>query len=245
MRASIPGEMIHGERSVAFIQPFLREAPGAHQGNQLTEIQGDYELASPCEPFDLPQTVLEPVLVRHAALKGFKCRFDTALLSFVDDAKTGLITATVRDIISDKTYQIRTRYLFGADGARSQVIKQLNLPLAVQPGQGIAINVLVQADLSHLVKNRTGNLHWVMQPDREHPDFGWMGIVRMVKPWNEWMFILFPDRDYDGSRGKPSKEQYLKRVQEFIGDGTPAKILDISTWYINEIVAEKYSEGNM
>lgn len=167
------------------------------------------------------------------------------LVSFVDDAKTGLITATIRDLISDKTYQIRTRYLFGADGARSQVAKQLNLPLAVQPGQGIAINVLVQADLSHLVKNRTGNLHWVMQPDREHPDFGWMGIVRMVKPWNEWMFILFPDRDYDRSQRKPLKEEYLKRVQEFIGDDTPAEILDVSTWYINEIVAEKYSEGNM
>lgn len=125
------------------------------------------------------------------------------------------------------------------------MVKQLNLPLAVLPGQGIAINVLVKADLSHLVKNRTGNLHWVMQPDCEHPNFSWMGIVRMVKPWNEWMFILFPDRSYDRSQGKPSMEEYRKRVQEFIGDDTPAEILDVSSWYINETVAEKYSEGNM
>ncbi|KAJ5544734.1 hypothetical protein N7535_006881 [Penicillium sp. DV-2018c] len=207
--------------------------------------KGDYETASPCQPFDMPQTVLEPVLVRHAASKGFKCRFDTSLLSFTTEEKTGLITATVRDEISKHEYQVRTKYLFGADGARSQVVKQLNLPLAIQPGQGIAINVLVKADLSHLVKNRTGNLHWVMQPDREHPKFGWMGIVRMVKPWNEWMFILLPERSYDRSQGKPSREEYQKRVQEFIGDDTPAEILDISTWYINEIVAEKYSEGNI
>ncbi|KAJ5970240.1 uncharacterized protein N7479_000158 [Penicillium vulpinum] len=207
--------------------------------------KGEYKLASPCEPFDLPQTVLEPVLVRHAALKGFKCRFDTELVSFVDDAKTGLITTTIRDNVSNHEYQIRTRYLFGADGARSQVVKQLNLPLVVQPDQGIAINVLVKTDLSHLVKNRKGNLHWVMQPDREHPHFGWMGIVRMVKPWNEWMFILFPDRDYDRSQSKPSKEEYQKRVREFIGDDTPAEILDVSTWYINEIVAEEYSKGNV
>ncbi|RAQ59002.1 hypothetical protein COH20_007107 [Aspergillus flavus] len=207
--------------------------------------KGDYELASPCEPFDLPQTILEPVLVRHAALKGFKCRFDSTLVSLYSDSKTGLITASIHDKMTNKEYQIQTRYLFGADGARSEVVKQLNLPLVVQPGQGMAINVLVKADLSHLVKNRTGNLHWVMQPDREHPDFGWMGIVRMVKPWNEWMFILFPDRNYDRSQGKPSKDAYEKRVQEFIGDDTPAEILDISTWYINEIVAEKYSEGNI
>ncbi|KAF3017685.1 hypothetical protein E8E15_007416 [Penicillium rubens] len=206
--------------------------------------KGDYELASPCEPFDLPQTVMEPVLVRHAALKGFKCRFDTTLISF-NEEKTGLITATIRDEISKNEYYIRTKYLLGADGARSQVVKQLNLPLAVLPRQGMAINVLVRTDLSHLVKKRTGNLHWVMQPDREHPNFGWMGIVRMVKPWSEWMFILFPDRSYNRSQGQPSTEEYQKRVQEFIGDDTPAEILDISTWYINEIVAEKYSEGNI
>jgi 2-polyprenyl-6-methoxyphenol hydroxylase-like FAD-dependent oxidoreductase len=208
-------------------------------------VQGDYELASPCQPFDLPQTLLEPVLVRHAVLKGFKCRFDSTLLSFVNDDKTGVITATIRDNISNQEYQVRTRYLFGADGARSQVVKQLGLPLSAKPGQGIAINVLVKADLSHLVKNRPGNLHWVMQPDKEHPDFGWMGIVRMVRPWDEWMFILFPDRDYDRLKAKPSKEEYQKRVKDFIGDDTPAEILDVSTWYINEIVAEKYSEGNM
>ncbi|EKV05242.1 hypothetical protein PDIG_37570 [Penicillium digitatum PHI26] len=189
--------------------------------------------------------VLEPVLVRHAALKGFKCRFHTTLLSFSNDEKTGFIIASIRDEISTHEYRIRTKYLLGADGARSQVVKELNLPLAVLPGQGSAINVLVKAEISHLVKNRTGNLHWVMQPDRDHPNFGWMAIVRMVKPWNEWMFILFPDRSYDRSQSKPSMEEYQKRVQEFIGDDTPVEILDISFWHINETVAEKYSEGKI
>ncbi|KAL1967728.1 hypothetical protein VTN77DRAFT_2985 [Rasamsonia byssochlamydoides] len=83
-----------------------------------------------------------------------------------------------------------------------------------------------------------------MQPDREHPEFGWMGIVRMVKPWHEWMFIMVPNRDCD-PQIQPSKEEYLKRVKDFIGDDTPAEILDISKWFINEIVAEKYSQGNI
>lgn len=171
-------------------------------------------------------------------------RFNTTLLSFEEDPKTGLITATVRDNISNLEYQVCTKYLFGADGARSQVVKQLDLRLSVKPGQGVAINVLVKADLSHLVEHRRGNLHWIMQPDREHPEFGWMGIMRMVKPWHEWMFILFPTRDCD-PQIQPSKEEYLKRVQDFIGDDTPAEILDISKWFVNEIVAEKYSQGNM
>lgn len=197
-------------------------------------------------PFDVPQTLLEPILVRHATLKGFKCRFNITLVSFVDNGEAGHITATVRDDISATEYKIRTRYLFGADGARSRVLKQLGLPLCAEPGQGLAINVLVKADLRHLVENRKSNLHWVMQPDREHPEYAWMGIIRMVKPWDEWMFILFPGRDYDLDRDAlPTKEEYLKRVQEFIGDNTPAEILDISRWYINEIVAKEYSRGNV
>jgi 2-polyprenyl-6-methoxyphenol hydroxylase-like FAD-dependent oxidoreductase len=193
---------------------------------------------------DLPQTLLEPVLVRHAILNGFKARFNTTFLSFQEDLASGLITANVRDDLSGLEYQIRTKYLFGADGARSQVVKQLDLPLSVKPGQGMAINVLVKTDLSHLVEYRRGNLHWVMQPDKIHPKFGWQGIVRMVKPWNEWMFILLPTPECDPEIS-PSQEEYLERVRDFIGDDTPAEILNVSKWFINEIVAEEYSRGNM
>ncbi|RMI96285.1 hypothetical protein CDV36_016350, partial [Fusarium kuroshium] len=160
------------------------------------------------------------------------------------DSPTEMIVATLRDNISGKEYKILTKYLFGADRARSQVVKQLDLPLSVKPGQGMAINILVKADLSHLMQHRRGNLHWVMQPDKEHPNFSWMGIVRMVKPWHEWMFILFLSRDFD-RKIDPSQDEYLKRVKDFIGDETPAKILNISKWFINETVAEEYSKGNV
>ncbi|KAJ5554555.1 hypothetical protein N7513_004514 [Penicillium frequentans] len=214
-----------------------------HSWGHDPKRMGDYESASPCKPLDLPQTLLEPILVRHATANGFKARFDTTLLDFTQDAD-GLYTVDLRDNISKSEYQVRTKYIFGADGARSQVIKTVNLPMSIKSGQGLAINILVRADLSHLMKHRQGNLHWVMQPDREHPQFGWQGIVRMVKPWNEWMFILFPDRDCDVNI-QPSHDEYLRRVQDFIGDDTPAEILDISKWYINEIIAEQYSVGNV
>ncbi len=201
-------------------------------------------MARPCEPADLPQTLLEPVLIRYATHNGFKVRFDTTFLSFSNDEDTGIITATLRDNVSKHEYKVRTKYLFGADGAQSRVVKQLDLPMDRKPGHGVAINVLVKANLAHLVDSRKGNLHWVMQPDREHPDFGWMGIIRMVKPWHEWMFILFPTRDADINI-EPTKEEYLSRIQDFIGDDTPAEILNVSKWFINEVVAEKYSEGNM
>lgn len=100
-----------------------------------------------------------------------------------DEEKT--ILSTVRDNLTKQTYQIRSKYLFGCDGARSQVLRQLQIPLKKKPGQGLAINVLAKVNLEHVVENRMGNLHWVMRPDEEQPNFGWTAIVRMVKPWNE------------------------------------------------------------
>lgn len=213
--------------------------------------KGDYDAASPCKHVDLPQTLLEPLLVRHAVLKGFKCRFDTTFLSFArepsssstDEAET--ILSLVQDNLIGQTYAIRSKYLFGCDGARSRVLRELKIPLLKKPGQGLAINVLVKADLSRHMENRIGNLHWVMQPETEHPDFGWTALVRMVKPWFEWMFILFPDRNA-GNEFPTSNEQYLKRIKEFIGDGTiEVEILNVSKWAVNETVAEYYSKGNI
>ncbi|KAM4064898.1 FAD binding domain-containing protein [Hirsutella rhossiliensis] len=205
--------------------------------------KGDYEMASPCKPADLPQTLLEPILIRHAVHHGFRVRFDTTLLSFADDERSNVITAVVRDDLTKTETTIRTTYLFGADGARSHVVQRLGLPLDRKPGQGLAFNVLVKADMSHLIGSRMGNLHWVMQPDREHPDFGCMGVVRMIKPWDEWLFILLPGAEH--VHVQPSREELLQRVREFIGDETPAEILDVSKWQINEVVADRYSEGNV
>ncbi|KAK3340022.1 FAD binding domain-containing protein [Lasiosphaeria hispida] len=216
---------------------------GAGPGNM-----GDFESVSPCKHLDLPQTLMEPILVRHATTNGFAARFQTTLLSFTEpepEEADGKIVALVRDELTKHEYRIRTKYLFGADGARSVVVKQLGLPLSAGPGGGTMINVLVRADLSHLMKHRQGNLHWVMQPERETvAEFGVACIVRMVKPWHEWLFIMAASPSFD-PRVKVSDEAYTQRIREFIGDDTPVEVLHTSPWQVNEKFAERYSKGNV
>lgn len=206
--------------------------------------QGDYHDASPCEHVDIPQTLLEPILVNRAKSTGWDVRFSTSLISFKDEGEKGVVSE-VKENSSGRTYKIRSRYLFGCDGGRSQVVRQLGLPLIKKPGQGLALNVYVEADLSKLVESRVGNLHWTMQPTKEFPGWSWMAIVRMVRPWNEWMFILFPPPGVELNH-EPTDEEYLQRARDFIGDDTiPARLINVSKWSINEIVAERYSEGNV
>jgi hypothetical protein len=59
------------------------------------------------------------------------------------------------------------------------------------------------------------------------------------------MFILFP-KPGAGTEFNPTHEEYLDCVKKIVGDEKlPVEILGISKWFINEIVAEYYSEGNM
>lgn len=160
--------------------------PASSAAHLLKSQQGDYDAASPCKHVDLPQTVLEPILVRRAILNGFTCRFDTTFLSFVHESP-GTVLCELRDNLTGHAYRVRSKYLFGCDGARSQVLRQLEIPLIRKPGQGLAINVLVKVDLSPFVGTRMGNLHWVMQPEEHFSDFGWAAVVRMVRPWNEYV----------------------------------------------------------
>ncbi|RMD43448.1 hypothetical protein DV735_g1598, partial [Chaetothyriales sp. CBS 134920] len=203
--------------------------------------KADYSAASPCRHVDLPQTLFEPILTQRAAAQGWDIRFRTTFLGLTHEPD-GRILSRLRDDITQLAYSVRSKYVFGADGGRSQVIRELGIPMIKKPGQGLAINVLAEVDLSDYVDARKGNLHWIFQPEREYHDFAWSGLIRMVKPWHEWVFILFPKPEVPWK--EPTEEQWYQCCREMIGnDKLPLKILNISKWFINETVAERYSNA--
>ncbi len=193
---------------------------------------GDYAVAS-ANPglLDLPQSELEPLLVTYATTHGWKLRFDTKLLSFTRDTRTGNITSILRDTITGTEYRIVSKFLFGADGGRSLVNETLALPMNTKPGGITAWNILVECDLSHLMQYRAGNLHWNV---RLKSDDDWMVILRMVKPWNQWMMGAFP-KDSAKAKKEWTPEQYKEVMREMAGDtNAEVEILNISKWRVNE-----------
>lgn len=184
-------------------------------------------------------------MTKHALANGFSIRFDTYFQGFEELARDNIVSH-IKDGLTNKTYHIRSRYLFGADGARSRIQKQLALPLHAKAAKGLAINVLVKADLSHYIESRMGNLHFVLQPDKPHPLFGWLSIARMIKPWNEWIFILFPGPGAEERVANTTDADYTQHISNLIGDPSiSVNVLGVSRWNINEIAAEQYSRGNM
>ncbi|MEU1407601.1 FAD-dependent monooxygenase [Streptomyces sp. NPDC005728] len=201
----------------------------------------EYASKSPCEMIDLPQTYLEPILVNNAAARGAKVRFDTEFVSFTQDEDG--VTALLRDRVRGDEFTVRARYLIGADGGRSTVAEQLGLPFDGRMAKAGSMNIVFKADLTRYCAHRPSVLYWVLQPGAETGGIG-MGLVRMVRPWNEWLLVW----GYDIEQPPPDVDEETARqiVRDLIGDpGLPVEITSTSLWTVNHSHATAYSSGRV
>jgi len=203
--------------------------------------QAEYTLASPSIFYDLPQTYMEPILIRAAGSRGSKLRFNTEYISMVQDDDG--VTATVLDRTTGERYEIRAKYLIGADGGRSRVADQAGLPMEGQMDLAGSMNIVFRADLSEYVEHRPSVLYWVLQPGSAIGGIG-LGLVRMVRPWDEWLIVW----GYDIEVGPPelTEADAEQIVRNLIGDQEiPIEILSTSLWTNNRMWASRYSEGRV
>lgn len=203
--------------------------------------KADYTLASPSENCDLPQTLLEPIIIGRAAERGSRVRFDTEYVSLVQDDDG--VTVTVRDRLSGHTYDIRARYVIGADGGRSTVARDVGLPFEGEMDLAGSMNIVFHADLSRLVEHRPSVLYWVLQPGSDIGGIG-MGLVRMVRPWDEWLVVWGYDIDQPPPRVDDAMATRI--VHDLVGDDTiPVTIRSTSLWGNNKMYATRYRAGRV
>lgn len=205
------------------------------------ERAGDYVQGSPCSMLDIPQPLMEPLLVKNAAERGAQMRFNTEYLGHVQDADG--VTATLRDLLNGHTYEVRARYLVGADGARSQVAEEIGLPFEGELARAGTVYILFDADLSRYTAHRPSILYWIMNATAGFGEIG-MGLLRAIRPWNRWI----AGWGYDMADGEPdmSDDTVLPRIRALVGDpDLQVKILSRSTWHVNQQHANRYSKGRV
>jgi 2,4-dichlorophenol 6-monooxygenase len=193
----------------------------------------DYRLASPCLPVDIPQTYLEPILVRNAAMRGTQIRFSTEYLAHRQDERG--VDVEAQDRLTGQVYTIRARYLIGADGARSQVASDIGLPMEGQMDIAGSMNITFKADISAHVGHRPSVLYWVIQPGSNVGGIG-AGLVRMIRPWNEWLIVW----GYDISQPAPDVDEpaAIQIVRSLLGmPEIEVEITGTSLWGNNEMYA--------
>ncbi|KIW98289.1 uncharacterized protein Z519_01873 [Cladophialophora bantiana CBS 173.52] len=201
---------------------------------------GEYLVASPCEMSDLPQSVLEPILVEEATKLGVEFRFSTEFLSQIQ-LPDGRVVTSVRNRITSETYNITAQYLVGADGARSSVISSLGIPIDGKQLSN-AFGVHIKADLSKYFTHRPGSMAWILDPDA--PDWSSHGSIRMVRPWNE--FLVSMHNAKQDVHYEPCAEDVIRRLHQMIGDSSiRIELLSFSRWTINDQVARTWQKGNV
>lgn len=203
--------------------------------------RAEHQLSSPTKMNDLPQTFMEPLLFKTACSRGTQSRMSTEYLRHVQDDDG--VTTTCLDRLTKKEFTVRSKYLIGADGGNSKVAEHAGLAFEGKMGVAGSMNILFKADLSRLVAHRPSVLYWVLQPGADVGGIG-MGLVRMVRPWNEWLIVW----GYDINQPTPSvDEAHAKKVvRDLIGDpNLEMTIKSVSTWTVNNMYATTMSNGRV
>ena len=201
----------------------------------------DYALASPTSMCDIPQTLLEPILLNNAAARGTRISFDSEYIGLEQDEDG--VTVMVRDRRTGQTSTVRAKYLIGADGGRSLVARDVGLPFEGEMDKAGSMNIVFDADLTRYCAHRPSVLYWVMQPGSDVGGIG-MGLVRMVRPWNQWLVVW----GYDINAVPPAVDdrRAIEIVHSLVGDDTiPVTIRSTSLWSNNQMCATRLHEGRV
>lgn len=203
--------------------------------------EADYQLASPCLTVDIPQTYLEPILVKNATMRGTQAQFSTEYLSHVQDADG--VNVSVVDRLTGHRYTIRAKYLIGADGARSKVAADIGLPFEGAMDIAGSMNITFKAEIAEYVGHRPSVLYWVIQPGSNVGGIG-AGLVRMVRPWNEWLVVW----GFDIAQPPPvvNEAAAVQIVRNLLGmPELDVEITGTSLWGNNEMYATHLQKGRV
>jgi 2,4-dichlorophenol 6-monooxygenase len=200
---------------------------------------GDYLASSPCKIADIPQDLLEPILLGKALSRGANIRFNTEYLSSVQD-EAG-VTSTLRDRISGEQLVVRAKYLIGADGGNSRVAAELELPMEGQMSLSASHNILFEADLAPYTAHRPAFLYFLPRAGANGVE---LSILRTIRLWNRWLFI----KGY--SFGRESEqiddESAVALLRDYLGlPDLAITIKAIDPWKLNSMYATRYRKGRI
>jgi 2,4-dichlorophenol 6-monooxygenase len=197
----------------------------------------EYERSSPSAMCNIPQHVLEPIILKSAVEYGAQIRFGTELVAISQNARG--VKARVRERSSGNEYDIDAKYAIGADGARSVVGEQLGFVYEGEVALGEAVSVWLKADLSRYTAHRSGAIAFICHPGSEI----WMSVWPCVNAWDEWNpFFL----RYHRARGEASEDVLRQHISAAIGDPSiEFEIKKITRWQVNHMVAANYRQGRV
>jgi 2-polyprenyl-6-methoxyphenol hydroxylase-like FAD-dependent oxidoreductase len=193
-------------------------------------------------PHRVAQKFVEQVLHRHArALPGISVNYGWRLTGFADTGDG--IEAFVADVASGREQPIRARYLYAADGARSQVRRQCGFDYA---GEGGAERDFMGGRMHALYLHAPGFyqacphprawMYWTFNRERR-------AVMAAIDGKDEFVFHT---QMRDAAEASATDEAALRMFEEAMGRPIPLKLISRDTWIAGRtLVAEKFQRGRV
>ena len=206
-----------------------------------------YERDSACISANLPLIRSEPVFRKHADTRapGRLC-FGHELQRFEQDANG--VTATIRDLGTGTDHAVRAKYMVGADGGR-MIGKALGNKMVGPSGLAKNVTVHFKADLSKVLLDDRVMLHFFIHPTRRGPlASGALVPAGGEEPrWGrhspEWIFHFMVAPDDPARFDEAMVTQQIRELLKL--PDLDMKVLKISHWMIEAVLAEKYRFGRI
>lgn len=208
-------------------------------GGSLTHYAED----SACESTLFPQVRMEPLLREMASASNLaEVRYNHQLVSFTQDSEG--VTAVVEDRASGTHYNVRARYLIGADGGKT-VGPAVGAVFEGQTDLAHMVTVYFKADLSQYWDDDHAMTTWFVNPEGgswASGVLGQLGPNRFGRHSEEWMFH-FSFRPDDPSRFEEAS--LLPRMRELLKVDVHPEIIGIGHWTVEGVLVDRYRWGRV
>ena len=182
----------------------------------------------------IPQYKLEEVLRDHAAtLHEIEFRYNAEYLDFAQDDAS--VTVRYRDVVSGENCEVRTRYLVGADGARSKVRDDIGAKMLGTYGLSRNYNIIFRAPgLAEAHTHGPAVMYWQVNAQ----------IPSLLGPMDKndlWYFMpsgLEPGVTF-------TDEEAVDAIRTSTGIDLPYEILSSDEWVASKLLADRYRDGRV
>ena len=216
---------------------FVTRLSGDLIGRLPFEKQGDECFAHTPTPLrNLSQHHFEPILSsafedrEHTSLQ-YQMQWESS-----EQGDSG-IHSVLRNLATDETVEVHSRYLIAADGAGSRVRTSLGIEMQGPPRIQSFVMIHVGANLRSFVADRLGVLHFVMDPEAS-------GCFIAHDLDREWVFMQNYDPDVETEEDF-DEARCLDLVRNAIGADAEVELLHRGTWHMSAQVSDRVREGGI
>ena len=180
----------------------------------------------------VPQYTLEEVLRAHAeSLPSVEVHFNTLFESFVEGPDG--VVSTLTHAPTARRQEIRSRYLVGADGARSAIRRLIDVKLVGDGAAASNLNVVFRSkSLGGLHRHGPAVMYWMINDE----------VPALLGPMSDdglWYFIatkISADAD-------PEKIDLVDLIRRSTGLQMDVEIVGTDPWVARRLMADSYSRG--